>query len=112
MLFHCLSWCVWGLKSAPPSHRLHVDASRQRCLKYVTLAKTEELRRYPMITSAHIIFLNGTSSAGKTSIARLLQEQLPAPYLHIALDTFLNMFPPHWVETPEGFGSPSPSGND
>lgn len=62
-----------------------------------------------MTTSSHVIFLNGTSSAGKTSIARLLQEQLHVPYLYIALDTFLDMFPPHWVETSDGFGEPPSS---
>lgn len=35
-----------------------------------------------------VIFLNGTSSAGKTSLALALQEKLPAHYQHIALDQF------------------------
>ncbi len=35
-----------------------------------------------------VIFLNGTSSAGKTTLARELQERLPVPYQHIALDQF------------------------
>lgn len=66
-----------------------------------------------MTHSGHIIFLNGPSSAGKTSIARALQCCLSEPYLHIALDTFLGMFPPHFVETP-GSGSevPSSDGDD
>lgn len=55
-----------------------------------------------MTKAGHIIFLNGPSSAGKTSIAHVLQHQLSEPYLHIALDTFLGMFPPNFVEAQEG----------
>ena len=40
-----------------------------------------------------IIFLNGTSSAGKTTLAHALQEVLPEPYLHIALDQFRDGLP-------------------
>lgn len=57
-----------------------------------------------MTNGGHIIFLNGTSSAGKTSIARLLQRRLSEPYLHIALDAFLEMFPPVWGKTQESGG--------
>lgn len=45
------------------------------------------------------IFLNGTSSIGKTSIAKALQEQLPEPYLHIGIDTFLFMLAPKYMMT-------------
>ena len=41
-----------------------------------------------------IIFLNGTSSSGKTSIARVLQEKFTTPFLHIGIDTFLFTLPP------------------
>lgn len=40
-----------------------------------------------------IIFLNGTSSAGKTTLAHALQEQLTEPYLHVALDQFRDGLP-------------------
>ncbi|MEX0942474.1 MAG: AAA family ATPase [Pseudomonadales bacterium] len=40
-----------------------------------------------------IIFLNGTSSAGKTTLAHALQEVLPEPYLHVALDHFRDGLP-------------------
>lgn len=36
-----------------------------------------------------IILLNGTSSAGKSTIAQQLQATLPQPYLHTGLDHFL-----------------------
>ena len=37
------------------------------------------------------IVLNGTSSAGKTSIAKALQRLSPIPVLHASVDTFLGM---------------------
>ncbi|MBD3647570.1 MAG: AAA family ATPase [Pseudomonadales bacterium] len=43
--------------------------------------------------SGRIIFLNGTSSAGKTTLAHALQEQLDAPWVHIALDQFRDGLP-------------------
>jgi chloramphenicol 3-O phosphotransferase len=40
-----------------------------------------------------IILLNGTSSAGKTSLARALQHQLPGLWLRLGVDHFLEMTP-------------------
>lgn len=40
---------------------------------------------------AHIIFLNGTSSAGKGSIAAALLEILATPYVHIGFDDFIHL---------------------
>lgn len=40
-----------------------------------------------------IIFLNGISSSGKSSIASALQEVWPTPLLHVGVDTFLDMLP-------------------
>src|SRR5215212_2310207 len=40
-----------------------------------------------------IIFLNGVSSSGKTSIAKVLQQTLAEPYLHVQLDSFEAMLP-------------------
>ncbi|MBS4175078.1 AAA family ATPase [Bacillus sp. FJAT-49736] len=41
----------------------------------------------------NIIFLNGTSSAGKTSLTRKLQETFAEPYFHISIDTYEGMVP-------------------
>lgn len=41
----------------------------------------------------NIIFLNGTSSAGKTTLAYALQELLPDPWIHVALDQFRDGLP-------------------
>ena len=40
------------------------------------------------MTPGNIILLNGSSSAGKTTIARMLQQLYREPYQHIALDQF------------------------
>ena len=53
-----------------------------------------------------IIFLNGTSSAGKTTLAHALQEILPEPYIHIALDQFRDGMPARFR------GLNSPKGSD
>ena len=51
-------------------------------------------------TAAHaptVIFLNGTSSAGKTSIVQHLQiELLDKPFIHVGIDHFLFMLPPRY----------------
>ena len=39
-----------------------------------------------------VVILNGTSSAGKTSIAHALQRRSARPFLHASLDTFTDMF--------------------
>jgi chloramphenicol 3-O phosphotransferase len=43
--------------------------------------------------SGKLIVLNGTSSSGKTSIARCLQANWPTPLLYLALDTAIGMMP-------------------
>lgn len=40
-----------------------------------------------------IIFLNGASSSGKTTLSKALQCQLEEVYLHVPLDAFAGMFP-------------------
>jgi len=42
------------------------------------------------MTAGKIILLNGSSSAGKTTLARALQQKLDEPWQHIALDQFRN----------------------
>ncbi len=45
------------------------------------------------MTKGRIIFLNGTSSSGKTTIARNLLEKLPDPYMYISVDGFFHLYP-------------------
>ncbi len=40
-----------------------------------------------------IIFLNGVSSSGKSTLAQELQKRLTEPFLHLQLDTFIEMLP-------------------
>jgi len=40
-----------------------------------------------------IIILNGVSSAGKTTLAKILQERLSQPYFHMDVDVFCLMAP-------------------
>lgn len=48
-----------------------------------------------------ILFLNGTSSSGKTTLARILQDRLGAVYLHVSFDHFASMLPPRFNLTGE-----------
>ena len=53
-----------------------------------------------------IIFLNGTSSSGKTSIAKELQQILKEPYLLVSIDNFISMLPQKYLngEDPKTLG--------
>ncbi len=50
-----------------------------------------------------IIFLNGTSSSGKTTVSLALQERLEQPYIHVALDQFRDGMPARF----RGLNSPA-----
>src|SRR5262249_41901218 len=50
--------------------------------------------------------LNGSSSSGKSTVARELQEVLPEPYLHVGIDTFVAMLPGRYF----GEGPPAQDG--
>jgi chloramphenicol 3-O phosphotransferase len=49
-----------------------------------------------------IVFLNGASSAGKTSIAKALQDVTDEPFMLLGLDTCFAMVPSRWAGGPEG----------
>lgn len=56
---------------------------------------------------SRIIYLNGPSSAGKTTIALALQGRLPAPALRLSLDNLIDAMPPQvndWTGTGEAPG--------
>lgn len=44
-----------------------------------------------------IIFLNGSSSSGKTTLANALQEKLSLPYMRLSIDDYLNMYPERFM---------------
>lgn len=64
--------------------------------------------RGPQIASPRLILLNGSSSAGKTTLALKLQQLLNEPFQHIALDQFRDGMAGRF----RGFNSPpeSPGG--
>ena len=47
-----------------------------------------------------IIFINGTSSSGKTSLLKALQNQLQEPYLDMGIDRFIWMLPKRYLDRP------------
>lgn len=47
-----------------------------------------------------IIILNGTSSSGKTSIVKALQDAFDEPYLEAGLDKFIWMLPERYLDRP------------
>ena len=53
-----------------------------------------------MISPGNVIFLNGASSAGKTSILLALQQILDTPYLDAGIDKFLWMLPKRYLDAP------------
>lgn len=48
-----------------------------------------------MQNKGRVIFLNGPSSSGKTTLAHVLQERLSHPYLHVGIDKLIGMMPSH-----------------
>ena len=72
-----------------------------------------------MQTAFQIIYLNGSSSSGKTTLAKALQQALEEPFLHVGIDKIIGWMPEKfndWTggEAPLGFswkGSQDESGN-
>ncbi len=60
--------------------------------------------------SGRIIFLNGSSSAGKTTLAQSLQHRLELPWFHIALDQFRDAMPGRYRGMNSPAGTPGDSG--
>ena len=50
-----------------------------------------------------VIFLNGTTSAGKTSLAKALQAELDRPYLLTGIDVAFAMLPDRFHNHQDGF---------
>ena len=51
----------------------------------------------PPSTLGSIILLNGTSSAGKSTLAKAVQDVMDAPYLHLGIDLFFDALPQRYV---------------
>jgi chloramphenicol 3-O phosphotransferase len=52
------------------------------------------------MTTGEIIILNGTSSSGKSSIVKVLQEILDEPFLDAGIDKFIWMLPRRYLNQP------------
>lgn len=55
-----------------------------------------------MSATTKIILLNGVGSVGKSSIAKALQSITTEPFLHVAMDAFLDMMPERLFGHPDG----------
>lgn len=55
-----------------------------------------------MSATAKIILLNGVGSVGKSSTAKALQAITAEPFLHVAMDAFLDMMPERLFGHPDG----------
>ena len=55
-----------------------------------------------MASRAQIVILNGVGSVGKSSTAKALQAITSKPFLHVAMDAFLDMLPEAMLSHPEG----------
>jgi len=53
-----------------------------------------------------VIFLNGTSSSGKTTIAKALQSKLEEPFMIVSLDTYLNQLSKEVLDKSGRFDKP------
>jgi chloramphenicol 3-O phosphotransferase len=49
-----------------------------------------------------VIILNGVGSVGKSSTAKALQAMASKPFLHVAMDAFLDMLPERMFDHPDG----------
>jgi len=55
-----------------------------------------------MKTPTGIVLLSGVGSVGKSSIAKALQKITTKPFLHVEMDTFLQMLPDAYQDHPDG----------
>ncbi|MFT3989460.1 chloramphenicol phosphotransferase CPT family protein [Aestuariivirga sp.] len=55
-----------------------------------------------MSRAGRIVHLNGVGSVGKSSIARAIQEQSEDIWLHVQMDSFLEMLPSRYMDHDDG----------
>jgi chloramphenicol 3-O phosphotransferase len=63
---------------------------------YINVLGTDE-----NMAAGHIIFLNGASSSGKSSIAKVLQAMMDEPCIHLCIDDYLSAFQDDLWKKPE-----------
>src|SRR5215212_2352574 len=63
-------------------------------------------------TFGSVILLNGTSSAGKSTLAKAIQDAMDAPYLHLGIDLFFDALPQRYVARLAPDAAPPPQAHD
>ncbi|WP_245650718.1 chloramphenicol phosphotransferase CPT family protein [Nocardia harenae] len=53
-------------------------------------------RYHPGMPGPRVILLNGTSSAGKTTLARAVQDEADTPFVYWGIDTLFALVPQKW----------------
>ena len=66
----------------------------------------------PPSTLGSVILLNGTSSAGKSTLAKAIQDVMDAPYLHLGIDLFFDALPQRYVARLAPDTAPPPQAYD
>ena len=67
----------------------YVDVERETHADTVKLFGETQRKRGKFMEKGKIIFLNGVSSSGKTTLANVLREKLDKPYFLFGVDAFL-----------------------
>ena len=62
------------------------------------------------MTPGEIIFLNGTSSAGKSTLARAVQEIMERPFVHTGVDHYFYYVPSRLIVIGDGIDPPATDG--
>lgn len=73
----------------------------------LSFADQSDITSMTMNENYQIIYLNGPSSSGKTTLSHLLQEELDPPFLHIGIDRVIGMMPD---KLNDWEGGPAPQG--
>ena len=55
------------------------------------------------VSRTKVIILNGVGSVGKSTTARAIQSLSAVPFLHVAMDAFIDMLPLAMLDHPDGF---------
>lgn len=81
------------------ANNLHVKALRYTLPKPVNL-KEININYLENRNMATILVLNGTSSSGKTTLAKAMQQQFDSPYLLSGIDKYVFMLPGKYLNQP------------
>src|SRR5215210_7269944 len=75
-------------------------------LRFIGSKYESEGKEVGSMEQGTVIFLNGTSSAGKSSIAKILQETMDGYFIHTGIDHFIERLPPKFFAWHVGLDPP------